>query len=309
MSIKKFSGALKEISSRHPYVDVADSLEVELSIPRFKAEALAKRVEERYLQKIPVSGEQRVQRLFEEQNQSGPQLRTSGYCVDCLSEKEFRTFICWMLEELGYKLETEKSDSGFGFEAVANKDNEKVAVQAVKMPRTSVVSNLIVPLSEELRRKHGCSRSIVIATGVFSQKADEEAQKLNVELWDRIALNERISQAKTKCETEALSRFPPYQGTLFDSLLKLEEGKDFLVELKADWKYELLLPGVKYPLLSFQMRNGTVTRCVLRIKYNEPVSENEGEVVIGADEAGNRVGPDEAEAYILVTQYLEQFLE
>jgi hypothetical protein len=99
---------------------------------------------------------------------------------------------------------------------------------------------------------------------------------------------------------EVQVNFPKYKGTLLDSLLSLGETKTFQVETKADGKYEVNLPGVKYPLLTFQVQNGAVNRCVQRIKYNEPVNEADGEVIAVADEE---------HAYGLVMQYLELFVE
>lgn len=307
MNTQKFNGLLKEIAARYPDIDVADHLEFELGIPRFKAEALAKRIEEKCLRNLPQKIAKPMQRLFEPQIEE--MQKTGGFCVGCLSDKEFKTVICWLLEEIGFILQQEKITTGWGFEAVAEKDNEKTLVQAVKVPRKCAVSECLVSIAEQSKQKHDCNRVIVIASDDFTQEAVEEAQKANIELWNHEVLKQKIMQANKNCEVQANSRFPPYQDSLFDSLIKLEEGKEFLIELKAEWRYELLLPGVKYPLLTFQVQNGAVTRCVFRIKYNEPVSEAEGEALIGVDEENNRVGPDEAEAYVQVKQYLEQFLE
>ena len=93
------------------------------------------------------------------------------------------------------------------------------------------------------------------------------------------------------------------------SLLRLEETKDFIIEPKADGKYDLHLPGVKYPLLTFQAIDGEVVRCVFRIKYNEPVGEFDGEALISVDRNNERIGPDGAEAYASIIKYLEQFVE
>ncbi len=303
---QKFSGIIKEIVSRDPNIDVADFLEFELGIPRFKAEVLAKRIEEKYLQNFEKS-ESTVRCLFEKQDEETP--KVDSFNVSCLSEKEFKTLICWVLKESGYMLQPEKTAKKWGFEGVAEKGNEKIFIQALRTPRGYVVSELFIPLSEAAQQKCGCSKSIMIAPEGFSRNAAERARQLGIELWGHAVLNQKIVQAKKNCEVQAQAFFPPYQGSLFDSLLKLEESREFLIELKAEWRYELLLPGVKYPLLTFQVRNGAVTRCVFRIKYNEPVTELEGEVVISADEAGNRVGPSEAQAYEQVIQYLEQFLE
>jgi hypothetical protein len=282
-------------------------LEFELGIPRFKAEALAKRIEERYCQKTEVS-EPKIQRLFEKQQQPEPET-VSSYSVDCLSEKELEHFVCWLLVELGYELQPEKHSNDFGFEIVAIQTSEKVTIQAVRCPKNYNVTDAIVLSAEESKIKHGSNKSIVIATGYFTQQAIGSAQKANLELWDQDVLVQKIAEARKRADMKAKSRFPLYQGTLLHSLLRLQESKDFLLEPKTDGKYDLLLPGVKYPLLTFQAQEDTVTRCIFRIKYNEPVSESEGEALIICDDEGRRVNQDGMQAYALIIQYLEQFLE
>jgi hypothetical protein len=300
----KVGGILKEILSS-PSIDVADHLEFELAIPRYKAELMAKRIQEKYLQnkqtKPPASS-----RLFVAVQE--PQSK-HGYNLCCLSDVEFCGFVCWLLEESGYRVQSEKTYTQAGFKAVAEVDEVKTLVYVFKAPQGYGASESALALAEDSKKRLGCQKALVICTGGFSEAAAAKAQSLDVELWDSAALNEHVAQAKRSCEAESASHFPPFEGTLFDSLLKLEEGKEFLVELKAEWRYEVLLPGVKYPLLTFMVRGGAVSRLVFRIKYNEPVTEAEGEVVVGVDEAGNRVGPSEGEAYMRVIQYLEQFIQ
>ena len=71
-----------------------------------------------------------------------------------------------------------------------------------------------------------------------------------------------------------------------------------------------VLPGIKFPLLTFQAKGDEVVRCVFRIKYNEPVGEFEGETLVGIDRSSNdRFGPDDIDAYAAIIKYLEQFVE
>jgi len=139
----------------------------------------------------------------------------------------------------------------------------------------------------------------------------DDAQKLNVELWDTDALAKKITAVMEKPDVDAQPHFPRFNGSLLQSLLKLGETKTFIVEHRNGGKYDLHVPGVKFPLLTFQAipDADTVVRCIFRIKYNEPVSEADGEALISSDRNSNRVGPDDKEAYELIIQYLEQFLE
>jgi hypothetical protein len=306
--MRRFNGIVKEIVERYPNIEVSEFLQDEMQLPRDKADLLASRIVKRYCQNSDqVTGKQ--QRKLFEQNEGEPTVKKSIYAPECLSEREFERFLVWLLEEQGYEVQPEKTTSGYGADLVAFKDHEKVAVQALRCPKTYAVTEAAVLLAQQAQRMHGCDKAIIISTGSFTEHAAQAAQHANIELWDRDGLLEKIAQAKKKANAPAQARFPPFEGSLKLSLLALGETKDFLIQPKADGKYDINLPGVKYPLLTFQAQNGAVTRCVFRIKYNEPVTESEGEAVITIDESGNRVGPDEEQAYIRVTQYLEQFLE
>jgi hypothetical protein len=61
--------------------------------------------------------------------------------------------------------------------------------------------------------------------------------------------------------------------------------------------------------MTFQARGEDVIQCIYRIKYNEPVGELGGEALIKSDRNNDRLGPDGIEAYALIIQYLEQFVE
>ena len=175
------------------------------------------------------------------------------------------------------------------------------------MPKNSprVRGNLL----QETKRLTECQRAIAISTAHFTEQAKAEAEKLGVELWGIDALVQKISELNEKADKEVQACLPKYEGSLLQSILALVENKTFLVAPKTDGKYDVHLPGVKYPLLTFQAQNGKVVRCVFRIKYNEPVTENDGEVLIGLDDKINRTGPDDVQAYETIIQYLEQFLE
>jgi hypothetical protein len=302
MGYFKFNGILKEIIE-HPNGDVAGFLQEQLRIPLDKAEELAARIEKKYCLKGTARKEP-----TEVTEETEPAPKDSFYSLECLSGEEFERFMKWLFGELGYEIQSVFADNlGVGF--VALKDGEKVAVQAIKYPLNVKAQNSVVLKSNEAKLANGCSRSIVVVTSCFTQTAALDAQNLGVELWDRETVAAKIDEVKQKADLEEQIGFPPYKGTLLQSLLRLEETKDFIIEPRADGKYDLHLPGIKYPLLTFQARGDEVVRCVFRIKYNEPVGEFDGEILIGCDHNSCRFGPEGAEAYGLVIQYLEQFVE
>jgi HJR/Mrr/RecB family endonuclease len=293
-----FNGVIKEILEQYPNIDLAGYLADNLQLPMEKAEALATRIEKQILQKASGGKEVKTLRLLEKAAEE-EQSQTGNYPFEVLSAKEFEYFIKWLLGELGYEAQPENyAATEFGVDGVVVKDGEKVAVEALRCPITHKVTDSIIQIAQE--KRGDCPKALVIITATFSDSAKVEAQKAGIELWDNEVLQQKIKEAKNRVDLEVQVNFPKYKGTLLDSLLALGETKNFLIESKADGKYEVNLPGVKYPLLTFQAQNGAVTRCAQRIKYNEPVNEPDGEV-IAAD--------SDEQAYGLVMQYLEQFIE
>ncbi|MCL5876190.1 MAG: restriction endonuclease [Candidatus Bathyarchaeota archaeon] len=302
-----FNGILKEIMEQYPYINLAGYIADKLQLPLDKAEALAARIEKQHLQK-GMEPEQKLERILQKSDEP-EQPKSRAYQLDSLSKKEVEYFTRWLLEELGFKNLQEKLRADWGVGLVAEREGEKVAILTVNCPLTHQVSDAIISIAQE--EKHSCEsqKATVITTAYFTEQAKAEAEKLGFEFWDIDTLGKKILELKEKADLEVQASFPKYQGSLLQSLLALEETKIFLVAPKADEKYDVHLPGVKYPLLTFQAQNGEVVRCVFRIKYNEPVTENDGEFLIGFDEDGNRSGTEDLQAYEAIIQYLEQFLE
>lgn len=306
-----FSGILKEIIERYPNIDISEFLQDELQLPLDKAEELAKRIEKKYFQKTVAQEQNLVRTILEKADKSESSPKAGVYSIDSLSEKEFEHFIKWLLKELGYEIKPGKYLAAFGVDLVATKDGEEIVVLARRYHKTCKVSNPMVLIAQEAKSGYGCGKSIVLATTYFTEQAIADAEKLNVELWDLDDLSKKIAEVRDKPDVEVQAHFPEYKGSLLQSLLRLGESKAFIVEPRVGGKYDLHVPGVKFPLLTFQAHSeaDAVARCVYRIKYNEPVSEADGEALIRSDRNNNRVGPDDVQAYGLIIQYLEQFLE
>ncbi len=250
MTYLKLSGVVEEIIKRYPNIDIADFLQERLQIPDYKAEELSARIEKEIIQKENKSGLYLGQLL--EKTDESELLKASIYSVDSLSEREFERFTKWLLEEVGYEIHPEKYSINCGTFLTAIKDGKKIAILIKKTQRNSKVSNSVILKSQEAKSNYSCNRSIVVTTSCFSRQAKVDAQKFDVELWDRDTLDTKISEIRKKAELEEHTCFPPYKGSLLRSLLRLEETKDFIIESKAEGKYDLHLPGVKYPLLTFQ---------------------------------------------------------
>lgn len=299
------TNTLKKIAEQPKNTDLIEQLADELQISIDKAETLANRIKKT---SNLISEKPRIKPLVEKLDKpTEPQ--PEPYLVGALSDKEFRIFIQWLFETLGYEVQSSCIVNN-GADLVVSKSAEKITVLARKYSPNYALTEIIVLAAQQAQTTKNCDRSLIIATTSFTEQAIIEAQRCRVELWNNTDLITKIEEAKEKLtHDDPKLSFQPYQGSLLLSLLSLAETKTFLVEPKTEGKYDLILPGVKYPLLTFEARNGTVVRCVFRIEYNEPVSESEGEHLIGIDENGNKKGPDDLEAYELIAQYLTQFLE
>jgi HJR/Mrr/RecB family endonuclease len=305
----KFNGLLKEIVEGYRNIDLAEFLQRKLQIPEYKAKELAIRIEKKYCTEVTSNTKQNSE---EQKSPNGKKLKiksdTNEYSLENLSGKEFERFLKWLFEELGYEIHPGKYISDSGVDLVASKHGEKIVIQAKRYPKTVRVSNSVIQKTQDAMGIYGCKKSIVVTTSFFTQQAISDAKDLGVELWDKDSIKSKIDKVKKATELEGQSFFPKYKASLLQSLLSLEQTKDFIIERRSNGKYDLHLPGVKFPLLSFQARYEAVIRCVYRIKNNVPVGEFDGLALIKTDH-NNRYGPDGERAYALIIKYLEEFIE
>ena len=306
MRFTKLNGILEEVTDLDPHVDLVDFLSQKLELPLDKAEVLAARMEVLRKQNKHESGA--VKTLLEK-NIPDDTSDGNSHSIECLSDSEFSHFVKWLLEELGFEVLPEKIEADFGFDVLAIKEGKKIAFLGRKYPSTLKVTDAITIIGQDAKRKYGCERIVALTTTCFSVEAVVEAQKIEIELWDADTLSSKIAEIRKKWDTKERTQFPQYQESLLWSLQQLVEKQLFLVESRAGEKYDLFVPWIKYPLLTYQTNSNNVTRCVYRIKYNNPVSESEGKNLVYTDHDGNRQGPNDEEAYYAILQYLKQFLE
>ncbi len=306
MRFVKFNGILAEIYELYPNIDLVDFLFQRLKLPIDKAEVLAARIEKE-LRQHNESKQYIVKNLLE--RHANPTSEKEAYLVECLSRDEFSHFVRWILEELNFEVFPEKHMADFGVDFLAAKDREKFVFLARQYPKTFKVTDTITLVAQEAKKIYGCDKVVILTTTFFTSQAVTEAKKLDIELWDADILAEKIAEIRKKTDIKEQTQFPQYQGSLFQSLQRLVETKLFIIESRVGEKYDLFVPWIKYPLLTYQTNSNNVTRCVYRIKYNNPVTEFEGENLIYSDRAGNRIGPNDEQAYTAILQYLKQFME
>jgi HJR/Mrr/RecB family endonuclease len=311
MEYVKFSGLLKEIADNYSSIDLAMYLKERLKIQDYKAKELAERIDRSFsLEAIAEMKERSLEFARSDRSEERDDgLKFNIYALDSISGKEFEYFLKWLFEEMEYAVELTKITADSGVDLVVRKNDEKVAVQAKRYSRNTRVSNAVILKTHGGKDVYGCSRSVVITTSFFTKHAIKDAEKLGIELWDRDTLSSKIDEINQKIrDSKQRIEFPPYQGTLLKSLLALGRTGVFVVERKDHDKYDVHRHGIKYPILSFQVRGlSTVTRCVFRIAKNEPVGEYEGRALIRSDRH-YRYGPDEESAYRQIANYLSQFV-
>jgi len=302
----KFNGLIQEIIENPD--DIVEIIQNKLQLPLDKAEVLANRIKKQHLQTIH-NTEQKKLSIVTEKHTDTNQQKNNLYNPENLSNKEFKTFTKWLLQELGYNIYPKEIPTTLGTDYIATNNNSKTAILTRKYPKNSEVSQTAILLAQQAKHIYQCEQTIILTTAMFSNQAKLAAEKYNVELWDAQKLNEKIMEIKKKADMEIQDDFPKYKDDLLNSLLTLGEDKKFLIEKRAGEKYDLFVHGIKFPLLTFYTQKDIVTKLTYRVKYNEPVGENDGETLIKCDKTGNCSGPEDAEAYVQVTEYLEQFLE
>jgi hypothetical protein len=309
MDDTKFSGILKEIIAQYPNIKLTDFLADRLQLPIDKAEELARRIKKAYLTKDGGLVSSTPRPLLEKPVDTESTPKEAVYALDRLCEKEFETFSKWLFEELGYEIHPEKHAVKGGVDFTATKDNQKILLQARRYSKGYMVSETIVSLAQRAQDSYGCSHCIVLATTYFSEQAASKAQASGIELWDTNAITCKITQAKDKADLDGQSCFQPFAGSLLQSLLRIGETKDFMIESRAGEKYDLYLTGIKYPLLTIQTQSNVAVKCISRIKYFEPMSENDGEALFTRDFTNSSSDSDDVAAYTSIIKYLEEFLD
>ena len=251
----KFNGLLKKIQDNYrDNFEIVTFLQDELKTSESKAKLLADKIIRIYDFKANASFSSKLSEIkVDGKVKDEKSLKFNIYSLDNLSGKEFEDFLKWMFEELGYSVELTKVTADSGVDLVLKKDKEKIAVQAKRYNRTSKISNEVVLKTMGGMGVYKCNKSIIITTSYFTSQARKDAEKLNIDLWDRETLSATIDQLNNKIETSKPKiGFPDYKKTLFNSLKNLGSMSIFMVKNRGNDKYDIYRHGIKYPLLSFR---------------------------------------------------------
>jgi restriction system protein len=143
--------------------------------------------------------------------------------IDNMDGFEFEKYIAELLKnlEFGRAIVTKKSGD-FGADIIAfNPNHEKVAVQCKRYGIKNLVGVDAVQQIHSAMGYFDCQKAMVITNSNFSKPAYQMAQKLEVELWNRKTLKEKIASFNKENWNDYLDRF--YLAPIRN--VPLEDGK------------------------------------------------------------------------------------
>lgn len=106
--------------------------------------------------------------------------------VDLMTGQEFENFLKTLFERMGYKAMLTKFSNDQGADLIMNRLGEKVVVQAKRYSQK--VSNNAIQEVVAAIKQYGVDRGIVVTNNEFTRSAIELAKSNNIELIDRIKL-------------------------------------------------------------------------------------------------------------------------
>ena len=111
-----------------------------------------------------------------------------------MSPFEFEHFISKLFKAMGYKTTVTKKTGDYGVDVIAEKDNDKIAIQVKKYNLGNPVGNREVQMLLGAMQKQGvkATHSILITTSHFTIQAKEQAKECAIELWDKNILQNMV---------------------------------------------------------------------------------------------------------------------
>jgi len=137
--------------------------------------------------------------------------------VDTLDGHEFEAAIGVVYEKMGYKVTLTPVTGDFGVDVIAEKSNEKLAIQAKRYSGTIGVKAVQEAASGALYYK--ANKAIVITNSFYTPKAKELADKLGVDLINR----KRLALMWEKVHSD--NSIPPFNLQSYEEM-KREIGRD-----------------------------------------------------------------------------------
>lgn len=112
--------------------------------------------------------------------------------IDSLTGRQFELYIGKLLSKIGYSNVKVTQQSGDqGVDVTAEIDDKKVGFQCKNYAKS--VGNRAVQELFAGQAFYGCDAAVLVTNSYFTQSAEELANKLNIELWDREKLKLKIA--------------------------------------------------------------------------------------------------------------------
>lgn len=113
-----------------------------------------------------------------------------------ISSYEFEKFIAKLFRAMGYQTRVTQASNNYGIDVVAEKGNEKIAIQCKRYHQGNPVSNRDVQrlLGAMQLKSVKATHSIIITTSHFTVQAMEQAKECTIELWDKHELHKMVKK-------------------------------------------------------------------------------------------------------------------
>lgn len=113
-----------------------------------------------------------------------------------LSSYDFEKFIAKLFRAMGYETRVTQASNDYGIDVVAEKRNEKIAIQCKRYGPGNPVSNRDVQrlLGAMQLKNVQANHSIIITTSHFTVQAREQAKECAIELWDKQDLKKMVKK-------------------------------------------------------------------------------------------------------------------
>ena len=106
--------------------------------------------------------------------------------IDTLEGLEFENYSAQLLQKLGYSAEVTKASQDNGGDILATKDGIKYVIQCKNY--SSTVGNKAIQEVYAAKGIYKCDKAIVLTNNFFTKQAQDEAEILDIMLWDRESL-------------------------------------------------------------------------------------------------------------------------
>lgn len=97
---------------------------------------------------------------------------------------EFEEYVADRFRDKGYECYVTSSTGDFGVDVIAEKDNEKIAIQCKRYAKHNKVGVKDIYPIQAGKDFYDCNKAILVTTSSLNDNARVLCKKLNIEVWD-----------------------------------------------------------------------------------------------------------------------------